>query len=195
VKAWLTGAALLLLAEAPPAPAARGVPAPSARAAPPAANAPRLVIGGGERVYRTRSETLLSLMASAAPGVPMPPLPLGGGIEEDFAAAATNTLVITDRTPEETAALMEAVAWDKAAIAEWVRQGHRAGDIMEAMQRRHNEEAGLRADAVALLRRRAASGAAAEEVREDLALINRELEERGLPAIGAGEAGLEEEEE
>ena len=143
--------------------------------------------------FKSITEQVLSIIASVPPGIEIPPMPEFHGMDKDFAKAATNTLVIFDNDSEELIHRLETVAWSKLEMGELVQQGWKADDVLKSLVDQHNEDANLRSAASLALKKMVDNGQlTAVTLKEELAVINDELSERGLPEITLPELGLTE---
>lgn len=165
-----------------PGPAARSTP-DDPEPAPPARPAP----------FQSVTEQVLAIVASMPPGVEIPPMPELHGMENDFAKAATNTLVVFDTDGEELAHRLETVAWSKIEMSELIEKGWKADEVLKSLVEQHNEEANLRSAASLALKKMVDDGQlTAPALKNELKLINAELTERGLPEITFSELGVAE---
>ena len=144
--------------------------------------------GGGDEppppdtTFRTQTEHLLSVMLSAPPGIPMPPMPAPPGMEGDFAASLANVITIHGDDTEEMAGRKERVAWAKLDMAEMVKGGASPGDALRAVEQGHNALAEYRQ---ALLRQYVELRREGGEGEADAFLgeANENLRQYGLPPL------------
>ena len=169
-------------APAAPVPAAAPSPAPSPASPenPPAAPAP--TPPPRDPSFASHSESAMAMIASIPPGMPVPPLPISGDLAEDFAVAATNTIVIFDDDTEETVRHKEAVAWMKVDVAEYVKEGHSPAEVIQAITDAHNENAKIREEYEFYLSQLRAAGDTAG-VETFVKEANEDLAARGLPLL------------
>jgi hypothetical protein len=169
-------------APAAPVPAAAPSPAPSPALPenPPAAPAP--TPPPRDPSFASHSESAMAMIASIPPGMPVPPLPISGDLAEDFAVAATNTIVIFDDDTEETVRHKEAVAWMKVDVAEYVKEGHSPAEVIQAITDAHNENAKIREEYEFYLSQLRAAGDTAG-VETFVKEANEDLAARGLPLL------------
>lgn len=132
----------------------------------------------GIRNMPTASEQLISMLGM--PGEDTPPLPLSeeDTLETDFEKAITNTIYITDKDDEESAARKENVAWVKEYIKEAKKLGWTPGEYLRALEKKRKEEAAFRSEAHRLIGE--IENETPEEAPAAREALNKELEKEGL---------------
>lgn len=141
--------------------------------------------------FKTVTEQVLAIVASMPAGAHIPPLPELTDMDNDFARASTNTLVVFDTDSEELANRLETVAWAKVDLAELVKQGWKPDEVLNELARQHNEKASLRSATALALKKMLDNGELnTPTLTSELQLINHDLAEQGLPEITLEELGV-----
>ncbi len=140
------------------------------------------------RPFKTGTEQLIAMLG--LPGEEMPPIPLMADdtLEEDFAAALTNVIVVLDKDDDQSVARKENVAWIKQFIKEGQAMGWTPADYIRELEKKRKEEASLRRQAHQVMSdvesAEATDKGTAKAVREQL---NKELTDQGILPLEAPE--------
>ena len=139
-----------------------------------------------ERLFKHGTEQLLALATPAAPGMPVPPLPMiaDESVAEDLKQAMRNTIAAAPGDTERTLEIKMTVAQQKEEFRELRQSGMTFSEYVNALRNKFNDDARFLAEAKEmdeyLFHDATVSDADYKAYREEL---NRYLRERGLPEL------------
>lgn len=138
-----------------------------------------------EPVFKSATEQLMGMIASAPPGTAPPPLPISDNddLAEDTRHAFTNQIVIYDDDDAQTVTHKENVAWIKDDMRKSLeKEGGTGSSYLKRLYERQKEiEQKRNAETEKL--RHLAETAAKEKVEAEFKAINERLAAEGIPAI------------
>jgi peptidyl-tRNA hydrolase len=132
--------------------------------------------------YKSATEQLLAMAMSVPPGARIPPLPIAGNLDKDFANSLTNTIVIYDDDDANTVSMKENVAAAKMQLLEAVKQGRSVAEVLQEYQNSANEKISARNEALQELTALYQSGKP-EEAQAYLEKINKAFNDLGIAPI------------
>ena len=136
---------------------------------------------GIKPIFRHQSESFLAMFA--IPGEVVPPVPVHKGLEQDFANALLDPIVIEDGDSDEVIQLKEMVAGMKDEAKAYIKAGGTLEGFYEELFKRQKAEADFRADANALVAKSMADDGDPELTYKIWKKMNEQLDSKGIKRL------------
>jgi hypothetical protein len=133
-------------------------------------------------VFKHMTDDLISMAMGSSGGGQMPPLPLSGNLDKEFLESLKDPIVINDDDTEEIKERKRIVAETRKEIDALMKQGISFRAILAEHEKVFNENAQIRAEANAELRKICEEGDA-EGVQKYLDTINAAFQEMGIEEL------------
>ena len=133
-------------------------------------------------LFKHMTDDLISMAMCTSGGGQMPPLPLSGNLDKEFLESLKEPIVINDDDPEEIKERKRIVAETRKEIDALMKQGISFRSILADHERVFNENAAIRAEAKAELKKICEEGDA-EGVQKYLDTMNAAFQEMGIQEL------------
>ncbi len=133
-------------------------------------------------VFSNASDQLLAMAVGGEPGVDIPPLPVGPGVEKDFMESLKRQIIINDDDPEDVKEIKRRVMEAREGLIEHVAKGGSVESALKEHEEVTRENNKVRNEIAAEYHELLAGGDA-EGAKEYLETMNKAISQMGIEPI------------